>query len=124
MFSTVILALGTITAGGVMAHAGRREMPNEEPNIDGYVVDPPTIKEMFGFSSLEDAYEMIQSASQLGFGYRLSNVMWMSARAPESGDRLQESWRVEILEDIPLDPDALEEAGPKPTETAKRSKNP
>ncbi|MFI0982610.1 hypothetical protein ACH4SP_37075 [Streptomyces sp. NPDC021093] len=97
-------------------------MPDEEPDIDGYVVNPSTIKEMFGFNSLADAYEMIQSASQLGFGYRLSNVMWASAQASESGDRLRESWRVEILEDVPLDPDALEKTKPESDDAVKGSK--
>ncbi|WP_326797264.1 hypothetical protein OG946_19070 [Streptomyces sp. NBC_01808] len=92
-----------------MVHVEKYGVSDEDPSVDGYVVNPPTVKEMFGFNSLDEAYEMIQAAAQLGFGYRLSNVMRRAAaRSGEGSGGMEEAWQVDILEDVPLDPDELE----------------
>ncbi|MFF0590908.1 hypothetical protein ACFYWD_33625 [Streptomyces sp. NPDC003781] len=77
--------------------------------MDGYVTDPPVIKELMRISDLKEAYELAQSAAHLGFGVRISNVMntLPDRTAPSNEAHLQEMWTVEILDDVPLDPDEL-----------------
>ncbi|MFJ4845977.1 hypothetical protein [Streptomyces sp. NPDC088733] len=70
---------------------------------DGYVVDPPVIKTLVLISELDQALELLQSATQLGFGIRLTNSM------NELRGELKETWTLEILDDIPLDVDDDEE---------------
>ncbi|MFD5855632.1 hypothetical protein [Streptomyces chartreusis] len=77
--------------------------------MDGYVTDPPVIKQLMMIDELKEAYEFAQSAAHLGFGVRISNVMntLPDRTAPGNEARLQETWTVEILDDVPLDPDEL-----------------
>ena len=81
-------------------------------DVDGYVIDPPVIKQLMMISDLKEAYELAQSAAQLGFGVRISNVMSTlpDLSAPGNEARLQETWTVEILDDVPLDSDELKGA--------------
>jgi hypothetical protein len=81
----------------------------ERQDVDGYVTDPPVIKQLMMISDLKEAYELAQSAAHLGFGVRISNVMntLPDRTAPGNEARLQETWTVEILDDVPLDPDEL-----------------
>lgn len=84
-------------------------MGEERRDVDGYVTDPPVIKQLMMIDELKEAYEFAQSAAHLGFGVRISNVMntLPDRTAPGNEARLQETWTVEILDDVPLDPDEL-----------------
>ncbi|MGW1605117.1 hypothetical protein [Streptomyces eurythermus] len=84
-------------------------MGEERQDVDGYVTDPPVIKQLLMISDLKEAHDLAQSAAHLGFGVRISNVMntLPDRTTPGNEARLQETWTVEILDDVPLDPDEL-----------------
>ncbi|MFI5800231.1 hypothetical protein [Streptomyces sp. NPDC051677] len=76
-------------------------------DVDGYVVNPRLIKSMHGIGELKEILDFVGSATHLGLGVRLSNIMRTVPDPDTREGRLQETWNIEIFDDVPLDPAEL-----------------